>query len=73
MWNDYLDNLRGAEVWREAKIANQLTELTVEALTDRDRKQAYTIVEKEEMLRRDSFPPNEYDQYCKLPPAGEAN
>jgi len=46
--------------------------MTVEALTDRDGKQANTSLEKEEMLRRKSFPPNDGDQYYELPPAGSA-
>jgi len=25
------------------------------------------------MLRQESFPPNEYDQYFKVPPAGQAD
>jgi len=37
--------------------------MTVEALTDRDGMQANTSLEKEEMLRRKSFPPNDGDQY----------
>ena len=51
MWNDYLRNLSGAEVWRAAMLANLLAGAIVEALTDRDGKQANTITEKEEMLR----------------------
>jgi len=73
MWNDPLENLRGAEVWRAAKFANPLAGMTLEALTVRDGKQANTITEKEEMLRRKSFPPNEYDQYFELPPPGQAH
>jgi hypothetical protein len=34
----------------------------VEALKDRDRKEANTIAEKEKMLRGESFPLNEGDQ-----------
>jgi hypothetical protein len=45
----------------------------VEALTDREGKQANTSLEKEEMLRRESFPPNDDDQYYELPPAGSAH
>jgi len=51
MWNDYLRNLRSAEVWREVKFANPRAGATVEALTDTAGKQANTITEKEEMLR----------------------
>jgi hypothetical protein len=72
MWNNYLKNLRGAEVWRLAKFANPRAGMTVEALTDKDGNQANTNAEKKEMLRRESFPLNEYDQYFELPQAGQA-
>jgi hypothetical protein len=45
----------------------------VEALTDSDGKQANTISEKEEMLRQESFPQNEHNQYFEMPPAGHAH
>ena len=45
----------------------------MEALTDREGKQANTIAEKEEMLRGESFPRNDGDQYYELPPAGQAH
>jgi len=35
----------------------------MEALTDREGKQATTILEKEEIMRRECFPLNDYDQY----------
>jgi len=73
MWGDYLQNLRGAEVWSAARYANPRAGITVESLTDRDVKQANTSLEKEEMLRCESFPPNDGDQYYKLPPAGSAH
>jgi len=44
--------------------------MTVEALTDRDGKQANTAMDREEKLRRESFPPNDNDQYYELPRAG---
>jgi len=44
----------------------------VEVLTDREGKQANTIAKKEKMLREESFPLNDGDQYYKLPPAGQA-
>jgi len=72
MWSEYLQNLRGAEVWRAARYANPRAGTTVEALTERERKQANTSLEKEEMLRRESFPPNDDDRYNELPPAGIA-
>jgi hypothetical protein len=73
MWNDYVKNLRRPEVCRAAKSANPRAGMTMEALTDRDGKQANTIAQKQEILRRESFPPNEYDQYFKLLPAGQAH
>jgi len=44
----------------------------VEALTDREGIQANTIAEKEKMVRGESFPMNDGDQYYELPPAGQA-
>jgi len=73
MWNDFLKILRGVEVWRTAKCANPRAGITVEAFTDRDGKQANMIAEKEEMLTRESSPPDEYDQYLELLPAGQAH
>jgi len=45
----------------------------MEVLTDREGKQANNIAEKEEMLRGQSFPLNDGDQYYELPPAGQAH
>jgi len=73
MWSDYLQNLRGAEVWRAAKYVDPRVGATVEALTDREGTQANTAIEKEEMLRLESFPMNDDDQYYELPPAGSAH
>ena len=36
-------------------------------------KQANTSLEKEEMLRHESFPPNDSDKYYELPPAASAH
>ena len=47
--------------------------MTVEVLTHRDGKQPGTIIEKEEMPRQESFPPNNHNQYFELPPAGQAH
>jgi hypothetical protein len=44
--------------------------MTVEALIDREGKQANTATEGEEMLRRDSFPLNNDNQYDELTIAG---
>jgi hypothetical protein len=73
MWNEYLNILRGAEVWGAVNFAIPWTGMTVEALTDRDGKQENMIAVKEEMARQEFFPPNEYDQYFELPPARQAH
>ena len=70
MWDDYVQNLRVGKVRRAAKFTNPRAGATVEALTDREGKQANTIAEKEDMLRGESFPLNDGDQYYTLPPAG---
>jgi hypothetical protein len=69
MWREYLQNQRGAEVWRAAQYVNPRADMTMETLTDWEGKQANTLQEKEEMLRPESFPPNDDDQYYKLPTA----
>jgi hypothetical protein len=38
MWDDYLKNLRGVEVWRAAKCSNPRAGATKEAQTNRDGK-----------------------------------
>ena len=68
MWSEYLQNLRRAEVWRAARYTNPQAGTTVEALTDREGKHAYTSLEKEVMVRRESFPPNDDDEDYELPP-----
>jgi len=73
MWSDSLQNLQGAEVWRAAKYVNPRPGATVEALTDREGKPANTAIEQEEMLRLESFPLNDDDQFYELPPAGSAD
>lgn len=52
MSNDYMKNLRGAEVWRVPMLTNRQAGLTMEAPKNRDWEQTYTITEKEEMLRQ---------------------
>jgi len=42
--------------------------MTLEAAITIEGKQAHTSLEKEEMLRCESFPPNDGDQYYELPP-----
>jgi hypothetical protein len=59
---EYLINLRGGEVWRALQYANLPACTTVEALTDRDGNQANKSLDKEEMLRHESFPPNDGNQ-----------
>ena len=73
MCGDYLQNLRGAEEWRAARYGNPPAGTTVEALTDRDGKQANTSLEKEDILRHEFFPLNDGDQYYELPPAGSGH
>ena len=68
-----MQTLRGAEVWREARYADPHACMTVEAPTDKESKQANTAREKEEMLRRKSFPPNDDYQYYESPPGGSAH
>jgi hypothetical protein len=63
MWSEYLQTLRGAEFWRAARYANPRAGMTVKALTDREGKKANTATEKEDMLRREFFPPDDNDQY----------
>jgi len=73
MWSDYLNNLGGAEVWRAAQYANPRTGMTMEALTDSERKQVNTAGEKVEMLRHQSFPQKDNDQYYVLPHPGSTH
>jgi len=47
--------------------------MTVEGLTDGDGMQASTITEQDEMFRRESFLPNEYNQYLPGPLAGHSH
>jgi len=63
MWSDYLKNLRGTEVWRASRYANPRAGMTVDVLTDTEGKKANTSLAKEEILRHESFPPNDSDQY----------
>jgi len=70
---DYLHNLREDMVWKVARYANPRADMTIEALTDRDGKLANTSLVKEEMLRKESFPPNDGNQYYEQPPAGNAH
>jgi hypothetical protein len=72
-WSDYLQNLRGAEVWRAAKYVDPRAGVTVEALKDREGKQVNTAMKKETMLRLESFPLNDDDWYFELLPAGIAH
>jgi hypothetical protein len=73
MWSKYLHTLRGAEPWRAARYPKPRAGMTVQASTPREGKQANRKQEKEEMLRRESFPLNDDDQYYELPPAGCAH
>jgi len=73
MWNDHMQNLMGGEVWRAAKFTNPRAGATVEALTDREGKQVNTIAEKENMLRGESFPLNDGDQYYEQSPRDQVH
>jgi len=73
MWSDYLQNLRGAEVWRATKYVDPRAGATVEALTDTEGKQVNTGMENEEMVRLESFPRNDDDQYYELLPASSGH
>ena len=73
MWSEYLQNLTGAEGWRAARYTNHWAGMTVDALTNKAGKQANSSPEKEEMLRRECFPPNDDHQYHELPPPGSAH
>jgi len=68
MWGVYMQNLKGAEVWRAALYANPRAGMTMVPLTDRKGKQSNTSLEKEEMLKHESFPLNDGNQYYELPP-----
>jgi len=68
MWNEYLKNLRGADVWRAEMYAIPWEGATMQAQTARDGKQADTFTGKEQMLRQRSSPPNEHKQYFDRPP-----
>jgi hypothetical protein len=72
MWVDYMHNLSGGEHWRAAKLSNPSAGATLEALTDREGKEANTIAEKKEMFQAESFPVNDGDLYYTRPPAGHA-
>ena len=65
MWNDYLSNVTAAELCWAPTFDCLQAGVTVEALTNNDCKGAKTITEKEHMLRPQSIPPNEHDQYLK--------
>jgi len=51
MWSEYLESLRGVEVWRAAWYANSQAGTTTEAFTERERDQAARLLEKEKMVR----------------------
>jgi len=73
MCREYLQNLRGAEVWRATRYAHPRACMAVEATTHREGKQGNATLQKEEMLRRESFPPDDDNQYYELPPSGSAH
>jgi len=62
-WRNGLQNIGTGEVWRAGRSLNPWVGMTVEALTDSEGKEANTSSEMEEMLRHNSFPPNDGNQY----------
>jgi len=73
MWGNYLQNVRAGEVRWAAKYANTEVGITVVSLTDREGKHVNTWLEKEEMLRHESLPPNKGERYYQLAPAISAH
>ena len=73
MLTELLRNLLGGKVWEAARYMNPWAGMTVESFTDREGKQAKSLLEKEEMMRLESFPPNDNDQYYELPPTPRAH
>jgi hypothetical protein len=63
MWNDYVQNFMGGKAWRAAKFTNHQVGGTVGVVTYRYGKQANSIAEKEDMVRRETFSLNDRDQY----------
>ena len=60
-------------MWRAAQYTNPRANLTVQAFTGTDGKEANTSLEKEEMLRQETFPPNNGNENYRLPTAGSAH
>jgi len=73
MYSEYMQNRRGAAVWRAAQGANPWAGMTVDSLTYTEGKQANTSLENREMLKRKSFPPNDDEMYYELLRAGTAH
>jgi len=72
MWSDHLQNLRGAEVWRETQYANNRGAIIVEALMDREGNEANTATEKGLLRKPESFPLNDDDHHAERQPSGRA-
>ena len=60
-------------MWRAVEYASLRAGMTQEALTGREGKEGISATENEVMPTRVSFPPNDDDQYYKLPPLGSAH
>jgi len=68
-----MQNLRGADVWSTAQYMNPLADMTVQDITDREAMQANTSLEKEQIMWCQLVPPNDHDQYYKLPPTASVH
>jgi len=73
MCSDYLQYLRGAEVWRAAQYANPPVDITVTAIPDREGQHSNPVADIEEILRRESFHPHDKDQCYKLHSGGSTH
>jgi hypothetical protein len=62
-----LQNIRGAEICKPTKYVDPQGGMTVEALRDRQGKQANTAMEQEKMLRMESCRKNDDHRYYELP------
>jgi len=73
MYSESLQKRKGAELSGAARYVNPWAGSTVEALTHREDKKTNTLLEKEGILRVESYHPNCDDQYDELPRAGMAH
>jgi len=69
MWNDYLLKLSSGEVGWAEFFSHTSPGVTMDALTDKQGKQVNTLAITETILREQSIPLIDRDQYYTLPPA----